>query len=64
MDLIKAGKLDATFKYPTPGAAGVELAMKLIQGEKPESKKIVLPTEIVTKETADAYLAANPNLAK
>jgi ribose transport system substrate-binding protein len=64
VDLIKAGKLDATFKYPTPGAAGVELAMKLIGGEKPDSKKIVLPTEIVTKDTADAYLTANPNLAK
>lgn len=64
IDLIKAGKLDATFKYPTPGAAGIELAAKILKGEKPAEKKIILPTERVTKENADAYLAANPNLAK
>ena len=64
VDLIKSGKLDATFKYPTPGAAGVELAAKLLKGEKPAEKKIILPTEIVTKDNADAYLTANPNLAK
>lgn len=64
IDLIKAGKLDATFKYPTPGAAGIDLAAKLLKGEKPKDKKIILPTELITKETADAYLTANPNLAK
>ncbi|MBC8066221.1 MAG: substrate-binding domain-containing protein [Chlorobia bacterium] len=64
VDLIKSGKLDATFKYPTPGAAGVELAAKIIKGEKPTEKRMILPTEIVTKETADAYMTANPNLAK
>ena len=64
VDLIKAGKLDATFKYPTPGAAGVELASKILRGQKPEDKKIVLRTEIVTRESADAYLQANKNLAK
>lgn len=64
IDLIKAGKLDATFKYPTPGAAGIDLAAKLLKGEKPTDKKMVLPTELITKETAEAYLTANPNLAK
>lgn len=64
VDLIKAGKLDATFKYPTPGAAGVELAAKILKGEKVTEKRIILPTEIVTKDTADAYVKANPNLAK
>jgi ribose transport system substrate-binding protein len=64
VDMIKGGKLDATFKYPTPGAAGVELAVKLLKGEKPSEKKIILPTEIVTKDNADAFLTANPNLAK
>jgi len=64
VDLIKDGKLDATFKYPTPGAAGVELASKILRGQKPEDKKIVLRTEIVTRENADAYLQANKNLAK
>lgn len=64
VDLIKAGKLDATFKYPTPGAAGIELAAKILKGEKPAEKKMILPTELIDKESADAYLAANPNLAK
>jgi ribose transport system substrate-binding protein len=64
VDMIRAGKLDATFKYPTPGAAGIDLAAKILKGEKPTEKKIVLPTEIVTKENADAYTKANPNLAK
>ena len=64
VDMIKAGKLDATFKYPTPGAAGIELAAKILKGEKVTEKKIILPTEIVTKDNADAYLTANPNLAK
>ena len=64
VDYIKEGKLDATFKYPCPGPAGIELAAKLIKGEKPAQKKIILQTEKVTKENADAYLTANPNLAK
>ncbi len=64
VDMIKAGKLDATFKYPTPGRAGVELAAKLLKGESVGEKKMILPTEIVTKDNADAYLASNKNLAK
>lgn len=64
VDMIKEGKLDATFKYPTPGAKGIEIAAEIIKGNPPKDKKIVLPTEIVTKETADAYTKANPNLAK
>lgn len=64
IDDIKSGKLDATFKYPIPGPAGVEVAANLLKGVQPKEKKIVLPTEMVTKDTADRYLAANPNLAK
>jgi ribose transport system substrate-binding protein len=64
VDMIKAGKLDATFKYPTPGAKGIEVAAALLQGKEPESRKIVLETVLVTKDTADQYLKDNPNLAK
>ncbi len=64
IDMIKAGKLDATFKYPTPGAKGVEIAAEILKGNKPKDKKIILPTVKVTKDTADQYLKDNPNLAK
>jgi len=64
VDMIKAGRMDATFKYPTPGAKGVEIAAAMLKGTMPTDKKIVLPTVRVTKETADDYLKANPNLAK
>lgn len=59
---ILDGKVDATFKYPIPGPEGIRVAAALLKGEQPKDKKIVLPTEIVTKENADAYLKANPNL--
>lgn len=64
VDMIKAGRLDATFKYPTPGARGVEIASAMLKGEMPKDKKITLPTFKVTKGSADEYLKANPNLAK
>ena len=59
---IKDGKIDATFKYPIPGPEGVRVAAEILKGNMPKDKKIVLATEIVTKENADAYLKANPNL--
>lgn len=62
VDMIKAGKLDSTFQYPTPGAKGLEMAAQIIKGEMPKEKRIILPTRLVTKETADAYVADNPNL--
>jgi ribose transport system substrate-binding protein len=64
IEMIKAGKLDATFKYPVPGGKGVQIAASLIRGDKVTQKRVVLDTEEVTKANADAYLAANPNLAK
>ena len=64
VDMIKAGKLSATFKYPTPGPKGIEIAAEIIKGNKPKDRKIILPTVKVTKETADQYLKDNPNLAK
>ena len=64
VDLIKAGKMDATFQYPTPGAKGIEVAADILKGNKPKDRKIILPTTLVDKTTADKYLADNPNLAK
>jgi len=64
IDMIKDGKIDATFKYPIPGPTGIELAAKLLKGEKPDSQQIILPTELVTKDTAAKYETDNPDLAK
>ncbi len=60
---IKDGALDATFRYPQPGAAGIDIASDFLNGKKPQSKQVILPTEIVTKDNADKYLADHPNLA-
>jgi ribose transport system substrate-binding protein len=64
VEMIKAGRMDATFKYPQPGPPAIEMAAEIIKGNMPKDKKMILPTEMVTKENADAYLAANPNLAQ
>lgn len=64
VDMIKEGKLDATFTYPQPGPKAIELAADILKGKLPTEKKILLPTEMVTKENADAFLSAHPNLAK
>ena len=50
--------LAATFLYPTPGAEGLRQALKVLGGQKVE-KKLVLPTETVTKANADAILKRN-----
>ncbi|MBS1728454.1 MAG: substrate-binding domain-containing protein [Armatimonadetes bacterium] len=63
VDMIKSGKLDATFQYPTPGAKGIEIAAEILKGNMPKDKKIILPTVRVDKDSADKYLADNPNLA-
>ncbi|MDR3691988.1 MAG: substrate-binding domain-containing protein [Fimbriimonas sp.] len=64
VQMIKDGKLDATFRYPDPGPKGIEIAADILKGKMPTDKKVVLPTVLVTKETADQYLKDNPNLAK
>lgn len=64
VQMIKDGKLDATFRYPDPGPKGIEVAADILKGIKPKDKKIILPTEIVTKDNADKYLADHPGLAK
>ena len=49
---VKDGILDATFLYPTGGAEAIDVAKKLLRGEKVE-KKIVLGTKLYTKENVD-----------
>ncbi len=52
---VKNGELSATFLYATPGAEGLRQAIRHLNGEKVE-KAIVLPTEKVTSENAEAIL--------
>jgi len=53
---VKEGKLIGTFVYPPPGEKGLQVALDLLNGKQPESKRIMLPTKRITKETVDAYL--------
>ena len=45
---MKEGKLAATFVYPTGGKEAVDIAVKILIGEK-VPHRITLPTEQVTK---------------
>jgi ribose transport system substrate-binding protein len=63
VNMIKEGKMDASFSYPDPGPKGIEVALDALSGQT-KAKKFTLQTQIITKETADAYAAAHPNLAK
>jgi ribose transport system substrate-binding protein len=49
---VKEGILDATFAYPTGGAEAIELAVKILGGEKPP-KKVTLGTRLFTKENVE-----------
>ena len=49
---VKAGELTATLLYPTPGEVGLDMAMKILKGEKVE-KKITLPTRVFTRENVE-----------
>jgi ribose transport system substrate-binding protein len=62
VDLIKAGKLTASFTYPHPARKGMEIAVQMIKGEKNVEKKIMLPSEKVDAENADTFLNEHPNL--
>lgn len=64
INMIKDGKLDATFSYPDPGPKGVEIALDFLRGNKPAARKVVLQTAMVTKENAAEYASQHPNLAK
>ncbi len=46
--MVKEGKLAATFVYPTGGTEAIELASKILAGEK-VAHRVTLPTRIITK---------------
>jgi ribose transport system substrate-binding protein len=48
---VADGKLDATFVYPTGGREAVELAARVLAGER-VPHKVVLPTEKIIRENA------------
>jgi ribose transport system substrate-binding protein len=48
---VKSGELTATVLYPTPGETGLDLALKILKGEKVD-KKVTLGTRVFTKENA------------
>ncbi|HEY1686517.1 MAG TPA: substrate-binding domain-containing protein [Tepidisphaeraceae bacterium] len=49
---VKQGILDATFQYPTGGAEAIDIAEKILHGEK-VPKNITLGSRLFTKETVD-----------
>ncbi len=49
---VKSGELTATLLYPTPGEVGLDMAMRILKGEKVE-KRVTLPTRVFTKENVD-----------
>jgi len=51
---VKEGKLAATFLYPTPGEKGLEIALKVLEGEE-VPKTITLETSVITPENADQF---------
>ena len=56
---ILAGEMSATFKYPWLGDEAMQAAHDILTG-KTVDKKITPPTEMVTKENAQAYLDKLP----
>jgi ribose transport system substrate-binding protein len=51
--ILSDGKLDATFVYPTGGRQAVDLAAKILAGEK-VPHRVVLPTEKVVRPATPA----------
>ena len=55
---VKSGILSATFLYPTPGEAGLEVAMNLLEGTKSlqTGEIIILPTTTITAGNVSDFL--------
>lgn len=54
---VKNGQLAATFVYPPPGVQGLHAALKILNGEE-VPKRMKLPTQRITPNTVDGYLAS------
>lgn len=50
---VKQGILDATFQYPTGGAEGIDIALKILAGEE-VPHEITLGSRVFTAENVDA----------
>jgi len=55
---VKNGILTATFLYPTPGEAGLKVALEILEGKRKinPGEIITLPTAAVNQENVDQYL--------
>ncbi len=49
---VRSGELTATLLYPTPGEAGLDIAVKLLRGEQVE-KRTTLGTRVFTKDNVE-----------
>jgi ribose transport system substrate-binding protein len=49
---VKEGLLTATFQYPTGGAEAIEIALKILRGQK-VPKNIILGTRVFTRDNVD-----------
>ena len=56
---VRQGVLDATFEYPTGGAEAIDVALRILAGQKVE-KKIVLGSRLYTRENVETGGAAVP----
>ena len=55
---VKGGILAATFLYPTPGEAGLDVALEILEGRRKilPGKTITLPTATITQENVSEFL--------
>lgn len=49
---VRSGELTATLSYPTPGEAGLDAVLAILNGRKP-AKRVILPTRVFTKANAE-----------
>lgn len=53
---VKDGRLNVTYVYPTGGQQAIDWAVNILEKKEKPPKAVVLPTDQVTKETADTLL--------
>ncbi|MCE5251488.1 substrate-binding domain-containing protein [bacterium] len=55
---VRDGILTATFLYPTPGAAGLDIALDILEKKRPVNpgERITLPTAQITQENVNEFL--------
>lgn len=55
---VRSGILAATFLYPTPGEAGLEIALDILEGSREitPGERITLPTATITIENVEEFL--------